>query len=507
MSAAAFRYHLHPELPRLAWLAQFERGAATVVVHHGPWVEVRPDGFIEGIWDGPYEAEPLANTPTVIGTGARSMVDGWLVIGPSNRYDRLYHVRIGDHWYVSNSMVFLLAWTDDRPDPAHDTYFHDLLEHNLSTPDGGRSQIVTEKRRPVYMDAGVDLQVDRQLRARMRKKPSVGMLRNYADYAELLEDTLARMFENAAAPARSHVYEPLTMVSRGFDSPAIASVSSRLGCKHALTIADEEADNGTPVAEALGLECHEFKTLDYQSAYLQGETAADDFPEAEFCSQMYGPDVILKSVESRLEGKLVCTGRSSVCWDKQPHDVALRVLSPWAAAGAHSMTEFRLRVGCFSLPAAFIGNSQPAALLRITHSAEMAPWTLGGKYDVPIARRLAEERGVPRELFGQEKFASAHTSLDRPARLLPHSRADYEAFVAAECHGGRAMQRMQTAALRALYRGSWAVTKRVTGQRPRLLSPRHAWDALRNHLCHWGFARTKPRYESALAARGAGDSP
>ncbi|MDE5832358.1 MAG: hypothetical protein K2H64_05150 [Desulfovibrio sp.] len=36
----------------------------------------------------------------------------------------------------------------------------------------------------------------------------------------------------------------------------------------------------------------------------------------------------------------------------------------------------------------------------------MLPWTLGNAYDRPVPRRLAEEAGVPRELFGMRKAAN-----------------------------------------------------------------------------------------------------
>jgi len=38
---------------------------------------------------------------------------------------------------------------------------------------------------------------------------------------------------------------------------------------------------------------------------------------------------------------------------------------------------------------------------------EMMPYTLNNDYDRPIPRRIAEESGVPRELFGQEKKAAS----------------------------------------------------------------------------------------------------
>jgi hypothetical protein len=43
----------------------------------------------------------------------------------------------------------------------------------------------------------------------------------------------------------------------------------------------------------------------------------------------------------------------------------------------------------------------------------MNPWSLGAGYDKPIARRLAEEAGVPRHLFGQAKKGGPRRSPQR----------------------------------------------------------------------------------------------
>ena len=47
---------------------------------------------------------------------------------------------------------------------------------------------------------------------------------------------------------------------------------------------------------------------------------------------------------------------------------------------------------------------------------EMDPWRLGTTYDRPIPRRIAEDAGLAREMFGQVKMASV---LEYPAPRLP----------------------------------------------------------------------------------------
>jgi hypothetical protein len=49
----------------------------------------------------------------------------------------------------------------------------------------------------------------------------------------------------------------------------------------------------------------------------------------------------------------------------------------------------------------------------------MDPWRLGNTYDRPIARRIAEEAGLPRHMFGQSKMGSV-VIFPRPS--IPHSK-------------------------------------------------------------------------------------
>jgi hypothetical protein len=55
----------------------------------------------------------------------------------------------------------------------------------------------------------------------------------------------------------------------------------------------------------------------------------------------------------------------------------------------------------------YIGDRNRPDIFRVTMSEEMSPWRLGGEYDRPIARRIAEEiGGIPRHFFGQKKLAT-----------------------------------------------------------------------------------------------------
>jgi hypothetical protein len=132
----------------------------------------------------------------------------------------------------------------------------------------------------------------------------------------------------------------------------------------------------------------------------------------------------------------------------------------------------------------------------------MDPWRLGtGYYDRPIARRMAEEAGVQREFFGHQKIG---TTLAGSRELNAESRADFEAFVAAEVPEP-VRRRLDTRSRaeridnhrRLLYfrthYAHWPFGDqliRASGlERLHLL-----FNSVNQYQFHWGFERTRDRY-------------
>ncbi|MCZ7628807.1 MAG: acyl-CoA dehydrogenase family protein [Microthrixaceae bacterium] len=63
----------------------------------------------------------------------------------------------------------------------------------------------------------------------------------------------------------------------------------------------------------------------------------------------------------------------------------------------------------------------------------MAPWSIGGRYDRPIPRRIVEEAGVERRLFGHHKFSGGALVGSTQQRILSDDRdqllRDLEVFM------------------------------------------------------------------------------
>ena len=131
----------------------------------------------------------------------------------------------------------------------------------------------------------------------------------------------------------------------------------------------------------------------------------------------------------------------------------------------------------------------------------MEPWSIGGDYDRPLARRILEEAGVPRSYFGSHKMGGAHLNLTGARDLCPTSQADLKDFLAdvdlsERNHiSARVLYRLHRLT-RWINRNSVRMT-RFTGRplrpAPRL-NPRYWPIPATTPLFHWGFQRTRDRY-------------
>lgn len=247
---------------------------------------------------------------------------------------------------------------------------------------------------------------------------------SFDTYRRYLEDTLSAVFENGADPARAFPYTALSTCSSGYDSTACSALAARLGCREGVSLRTARGgseDSGRKVLESLGMEAFEFE----RDARAQGAS----FEEAEFLTTgMGGEDFIYSAFEPKLTGRVLLTGFFA--------DAAWHVgTKPGFSfergdnSGA-SLSEFRLRVGFTHLPMPVVGFSrftQPK-LLKIARHEEMQQFSVKGYYDKPVPRRIAEESGVPRELFGQSKKAASILFHRSAKALSERSLESFRAF-------------------------------------------------------------------------------
>jgi hypothetical protein len=449
-----------PGLPRNAWCARARRGSAVVEVRHGSGVERVGDGIFEGTWAGDFAAGEFAHCPVRMGTGLG--VDGsgrLMLVAPSHPFRAVAVARRGTELLASNSLVFLLAEAGSVPVHGRATYHRDLFLTS-QVPDDAPTLEFTGGLRVDFISLD-RVVVDRAL-ARSRQQVPHGMrLDDFASYRDEMVGALAGLAANAQSPARRRPLRLVATLSRGYDSTGAAALGRDAGWRDAVTLGrgPDDPDDGTVVGDALGYRVERCPADAWQDA--------GPLPEAEYLAAG-GPSLMVRmtSMEPAAAGAALLMGsHGDLAWSRRVFEVGPRFERRFdPRVGPEGLGEWELRTGSSIVPVPSIGAEDPAPLRRLYGAPEMAPWTLGRKYDRPVPRRLLEARGVPRDAFGVRKQASSHVVA--PGALTPASRADYDAWLADH-----------PVSLRSRLRS--------TGRREQ-------WET--GHLFHWAVERTMARY-------------
>jgi hypothetical protein len=263
-----------------------------------------------------------------------------------------------------------------------------------------------------------------------------------------------------------------------------------------------EEDSGRLIGEQLGLRVKTFDRL----AYLQ----KPNFPEAE-C----GPSEF-SSLDDELVRSMLFVGfHGDHVWNRNCQGVGRSIVRD--GAGGSDLTELRLRAGFILMAPAFIGCTSHPSIHRISNSIEMRPWTLGNRYDRPIPRRLVEECGIDRGLFGiEKKFSMVYATEEGLQNTLsPKSFEDFSAFCdefwswqfavkSSVVKLSRQLVDVNARASRVLYR----IVRRASGLEVKMpiVMPRSL--RIRTHgnlgraalLFHWGIRKLMSRYATGDVA-------
>ena len=414
----SFEYIPVPQWPPLTWLAKCRRGNSNVTVFYGSRVETAGEWFCEAVWAGDYESGGFDQTDIVAGSGAR-LRDGTVVfVSSGSTVDRLHSLQTGDEAWLSNSLSCLLMALGATVSPSYPKYFDDF---------GSITEGLHKYRRELATSAGPiqltyfdNLLWDGQS---LTVQPKPGKTRDFstfARYRNFLESSLQRLSENAVVKQRRYPYRILGTVSRGYDSPTVTTLARQAGCVEALSFdrsARGDDDNGEVIARILGVRPLVVKRDAWQSMAL---------PEIPFvASTPAGGDVLFKGAEEHLAGRVLLTGyHGDKVWDTETKDLSAHIVR--GDDSGVGLTEYRLWVGFIHCPIAFWGVRQIRDVHALSHSSEMKPWNVGQpSYRRPICRRIVEEAGVPRELFGAHKRGMS-VPLHAPGQFLtPASRDDY----------------------------------------------------------------------------------
>ncbi|KGP00579.1 hypothetical protein JT27_15820 [Alcaligenes faecalis] len=237
--------------------------------------------------------------------------------------------------------------------------------------------------------------------------------KRYEDYRDFLTGTLSDIH----ATAETQKYA--AYLSSGYDSVACASLMKHLGGGLTMSVTKGRQgrdDSGAPIAEALGLPnititAKDRHTITDERGHMHTVFGPHDvFDIGEFGLGTGLQDAPLKVDSSHVRSKVVLTGfHGDKVWDKhaEPSDDIKR-----GDSSGTGFYEYRLRTGFVHVVVPMLGALQHRQINAISNSPEMTPWSVGNQYDRPISRRMAEELGVPRHLFGQKKNAVAAQAVE-----------------------------------------------------------------------------------------------
>ena len=245
--------------------------------------------------------------------------------------------------------------------------------------------------------------------------PCFDRFKTYSDY---LMDNAVSLAKNMADASRCHLISPLVTISEGYDSSVAAVVARKAGCRQSVTISQSTSiwrgsDSGEGVAGYLGMKCSTCNRTARRYSMEESIWAVAgrasilnwtlfDYPE-NLCLLFTGP-------------------YGDKMWSRSRWEFSDPL--QWTLPYMGGIGEFRLFKGIFHCPVPFWGMRHLKEIWEITLSQEMEPWSIPGGYDRPISRRIVEEAGVPRDVFGQRKKNTSH---DEPL-LWPYTPESAESF-------------------------------------------------------------------------------
>lgn len=401
-------------LPALAWLCEINGAEYRFTVGQG--VETGETFIVEGVWDGDFTEARFDEAEHFYGSGARLDSDGVCVFVPPRLctdYLFVLHDKKKSRTSVSNSFNFIFTVAEISLDGD----FYRTFKSNLNKTTNEESALGADRGSPLiaendhfamyrmmYHNFTVDMNGNINY---MMRIPAKKQISSYTDYKRFILEKIESIIANGTAPERKNPFGTVSMLSTGYDSCATSALCAQCGVKEAVTldvVVGGHNDCGENIAKALGMECRKVQSPLGKNVPVLKAAMARDCDLLEFVATAgIGDNVVFKTMEPILKGKIVFSGLyGDGCWSKEGNGSGLAHHLPYMK----SRTEFRLRTGYCLVPVPALGAYFPYFLDKINSSPEMDPWRLNNHYDRPIPRRMAEEAGVPRNLFGMRKAAN-----------------------------------------------------------------------------------------------------
>lgn len=391
--------HLPINCPPLAWVAQHRtEDSEKLKVWCGTQVEVGEKFVVEGVWPGSFSECGFERSDLFFGSGLKILEDRVCFVSSCAAVDRIWSWCDGATTYVSNSLPLLLAISDISLLPTEHRYAQ-WVQTVVRGRSYQRTYPVSHGQLKVHYIQNLELSNEglREVGKPSRTEP----FSDFVTYSAFMHETAEKIGRNARDPKRHSPVEILGTVSQGYDSPVATLMARTAGGRVAYTIRSARSivprdDSGAKICSFLGMECQEFTSdRDSMSDELWYWAANGSLQDMNFSVFDYpsGPSVLFTG----FNGDMVWSMSG-----KMPSDTMVR-----KDTTGLGFCEHRLTRGVIHCPVPYWGIAQAQGLRAISGCADMRRWSVGGDYDRPVPRRLIEEAGVPRHLFGQVKSATS----------------------------------------------------------------------------------------------------
>jgi hypothetical protein len=458
-----------PDWPPHAWVAECRGTLITAYV--ATRVEVGDAWVAEAAWDGPFADGGFDRTDVVAGSGVR-IRDGRAVFVPSgSTIDRLQSMRTEHTTCVSNSFAGLLAFTGGSLLLSR-TDYRDMFGSIIDGLARYQRELPTTVG-PIRLTYFHNLEWDGTELHEVEKPFASRDFSTYERYRAFIGSAVGGLADNARSSDRAHPLGLIASLSSGYDSTVATVLAHEAGCTEAFGFDADSGgrdDDGSPVAEALGLDFHVLDSADVRRGDIVFLAAGNG----------EGGEAVFRRAESFLAGRLAFFGHwGDAIWGFED-TVIDRNLVRYGTSGV-SLMEYRLVAGFVQCPVPMLGGRQIADLRRLGRTPELAPWSVGGDYDRPVARRIIEEAGVPRDAFAVRKRGMVMRRPNPRSFLAPEHLEDYLRWLRE--------QRWEFVRERTIPASpTWDKLTLLRGVDP------GARRRLHRYITHWAIDRTKDRY-------------
>lgn len=410
-----FIINIDNSIPCLSWICEIKNNIYKFTI--GNSVDFGNNFIVEGVWDGNFNELTFGESDYFYGSGAYINSDGICVFVPPRHCTDFIYVlydKINKISYISNSFCYIFK----RININLQDEFYQQIKNYLNITTNKESSLGADQGNPLIAETedyvfyrlmyhNFTVSHDGRINYLMRVPRKI-KIETFNDYRIFLLTTTKNIISNGCDVSRKNRAFPITMLSTGYDSCAVSAICADAGVNEAVTldvITLGHNDCGAKIANVLGLKCYKATSpLGKNVASLKAsfEKGYKNFYEF-FATAGIGDNVAFAGMEPYISGKIVFSGLyGDGCWSKSGNGSGLAHHLPYMK----SRNEFRLRTGYSLVPMPAFGAYFPYALKKIGSMPEMSRFTLNTTYDRPIPRRIAEEAGIDRALFGQRKAAN-----------------------------------------------------------------------------------------------------